>query len=499
MTEQDTPMHGAGADQPSVQNRKMNAALSPDRENVTEPQSPEPQPTELQGAAPPEIDRETVNTNPEWGRRAFLGGTLGAFALWLGAACNRIWPSPTPTPPHSPLPTPTGTSTATPVSILSPLEASTSTLDDIQESYLPFVRHDDADTVDVATLPTDTPLPPTETPTETPTPRPTDTPTPVATPFPPGAPSKLGIHVERNLPELFDLLETQAVRAVTTLELDANFAAQIKQTSPGTQLIGRIHLPDPDLQNMNPTAAAADFVNQILPYADDDRRRPHFDGWISYNEPVAGNHDEMKRLADFEAERTRLLGERGIRSVIGNFATGGPDLEFWEHFISALQAASQYNGWLGLHEYSAPTIYYLSTRDNQNRYPGIAPHDDGWLTLRYRKVYNQYLKPAGLAIPLVFTECGVDGLVRAGRGGPADARGWQDFQRYWAENGYGLWGPGAYIEQLVWYDEALRQDDYVIGACIYGMATSGQWLSYDINGPALGVLKQYLSVHAPQG
>jgi len=32
----------------------------------------------------------------------------------------------------------------------------------------------------------------------------------------------------------------------------------------------------------------------------------------------------MKRLADFEAERTRLLGEQGIRSVVGNFAAGHP-------------------------------------------------------------------------------------------------------------------------------------------------------------------------------
>ena len=67
--------------------------------------------------------------------------------------------------------------------------------------------------------------------------------------------------------------------------------------------------------------------------------------------------------------------------------------------------------WLGLHEYSAPTIYYASTRDGQGRYPGVAPHDTGWLTLRYRQLYNQVLKPAGRAIPLVMTELGVDGLV----------------------------------------------------------------------------------------
>jgi len=75
--------------------------------------------------------------------------------------------------------------------------------------------------------------------------------------------------------------------------------------------------------------------------------------------------------------------------------------------------------------------------------PGFAGEGDtGWVTLRYRKVYDEILRPAGLVIPLVMTELGVDGYVEP-RPGPPDARGWKDFQGYWAENGFGLWGPGA--------------------------------------------------------
>ncbi len=204
----------------------------------------------------------------------------------------------------------------------------------------------------------------------------------------------------------------------------------------------------------------------------------------------------MRRLSEFEAERTRLLAERGLRSVVGNFGTGQPPLELWEHFLPAVQAAKDHNGWLGLHEYSAPTMYYLTTRADQGRYPGVGPGDTGWLTLRYRQVYDQILRPKGLDIPLIMTECGVDGLVTE-RPGPPDAEGWQDFKQYWAENGYGMWGPGAYVEQLVWYDEAMRQNDYVVGGCIFVMAGSQGWQSYDILGPAASVLQQYLSVHAP--
>jgi hypothetical protein len=353
--------------------------------------------------------------------------------------------------------------------------------------------------------PTMTPTPP-KVPTETPTPKPpTPTPTPQATPFPPGPPSKLGVLVTRNDPQIFDLLDSKGVAVLKTLQLDANFLRQIKQHSPNTHIIAR--MPDADLAQVNlstldPIPAAQAYVERLLPYADDGNRRPYIDGWETYNEPVAGNADEMKKWADFEAERTRLLGDRGIRSVIGNFGTGQPSgpnqpFELWQQFLPAIQAAKQYDGWLGLHEYSAPTMYYLTTRDNQGRYPGVQPSDTGWLTLRYRQVYDQILSPQGLAIPLVMTELGVDGLVGTDRPGQSDGRGWQDFQQFWAENNYGLWGPGAYIEQLVWYDQAMQQNDYVIGGCIYAMAGSASWESYDILGDAARVLRQYLQVHAP--
>jgi hypothetical protein len=396
-------------------------------------------------------------------RRRFLQGLAVSSATALVAACGRN------RTPASPLPQP---SSAFPTFTATPAPA--------QQAYLPWVQNGE----DIVALPTNTP-------------QPEATPTPLATPFPPGPPSKLGLFVARNHPQLFHLLQTKAVTVVKTLELDANFLADIKSNSPQTIVIGRIDLPQLELATLNPAPAAREFVERLMPYADDQRRRPYLDGWESYNEPIAGNEDEMRRLGDFEAERTRLLAERGLRSVIGNFGAGYPPLEYWQHFLHAVQAVKEYNGWLGLHEYSAPTIYYASTRDQQGRYPEISIQDSGWLTLRYRKVYNEILKPAGLAVPLIFTELGVDGFVQNGRPGPAEGRGWQDFQQYWADHGYGAWGPGAYIEQLVWFDKAMRQDDYVVGGCIYALAASSGWERYDILGPAAEVLQQYLSVHAP--
>lgn len=444
---------------------------------MTKPEQEQIQPSEHENITPSPTEAEIAPKPPFWSRRRFLQSLATGIGAITSAAC---WGSDDPITPTA-RPVPTWTATGQPGSPLSPL-ATPST----SEVYLPIVSNAPEEVASV-------PLPE---PTATPAP-PTSTPTPPATPFPPGPPSKLGLFIGRYSAQLFDLLATKGVAVVKTLELDANFAAQIKSTSPRTLLIGRIDLPQLELGSIDPKAAAQDFVNRLLPIADDPARRPYFDGWEAYNEPVAGTDDEMKRLGEFEAERTRLLWERGIRSVVGNFATGTPGLEQWKYFLPAMQSAKENSGWLGLHEYGAPTMYFLTSRENQGRYPGVSPEDSGWHALRYRKVYQEILQPAGLAIPLIFTELGVDGHVQNDRPGPQEGRGWQDFQQYWADNGYGLWGPGAYVEQLVWYDNAMRQNDYVVGGCIFALAASAGWERYDIVGPAAGVLQQYLSVHAP--
>ena len=50
------------------------------------------------------------------------------------------------------------------------------------------------------------------------------------------------------------------------------------------------------------------------------------------HEPTPQTVDQMARLAVFEAERTRLLAAAGIRSCVGNFATGQPPFELWPAF-----------------------------------------------------------------------------------------------------------------------------------------------------------------------
>ena len=326
------------------------------------------------------------------------------------------------------------------------------------------------------------------------------TPTPTPTPYPPGPASKLGLFVTQYDPTILELVAIGKPSLVKTLEIDAGFVKGLKDTSPTTLMVGRVVLGQHNLDT-DPQSLIQDYVNQILPIATEPARMEAFDAWEAYNEPVADTPDKMKRLADFEAERTRILGENGIRSVVGNFAAGHPPLELWPYFEPALDAIRQYNGYLGLHEYSAPVMQY---RSGSLQPPGDPDQgDEGWLTLRYRKAHRYHLTPMGYGnIPILITECGVDGLIKP-RPGPEDATGWQDFVDMWIANGLRKDPPGVYMDQLIWYDQNLQQDDYVKGAAIFLAGTSdAQWASYDIIGHDAGrmadLLLQYLEVHPPQ-
>lgn len=402
--------------------------------------------------------------SPYFSRRAFLAALSTSGLAALFAACARRTPGPTPTPtrtPRAPTAGPTQTTTGT----RTPLATATA--------------------------------PPTATAvaTATPTAPPTATPTPTATPFPPGPPTKLGLFITRNDPRIFELLRTRNVALVKTLEYDPNFATEIKQISPQTLLIGRINLPQLDLAGLkDPAGAARAFADQLLPIATEPRRLAAFDGWEAYNEPLATDASQMSLLAEFEAERTRLLAAAGVRSVIGNFGTGHPPLELWPYFRPALEAAIEHAGYLGLHEYAAPTMQFGTPQDPLGW--DTDPNQEGWLTLRYRKVYRHYLLPNGLSLPLLLTEVGIDGLVTNRPGPPG--RGWRDFATYWEELGMGSDAPGNYVEQLAWYDAMLQQDEYVLGAAIFAAAASPGWESYEVLDEVFPFLLQYLSVHPPR-
>lgn len=337
--------------------------------------------------------------------------------------------------------------------------------------------------------PTFTPSPtsilPSKTPTNTPTARPTNTRPPTATP-PPGVTvsnanrphiianpnhSKLSIHVIRNNSARIMEFVREAQPTVIKAVDDLGFLTEVKEVSPNTITIGR--LDDINQQYAgNPEEEARKYVQNNLSkyYAN-----PGVDFWEGWNEPDPGV-ENMNWYARFEAERVREMARYGLRTAIGGFASGVPELNEFEMFLPAIETAIRYRGILTLHEYSAPVIDF----GYGSKLPGYPAYPDrGSLTFRYRWYYRELLEPRGLVIPLVITEAGIDGII-GNRPGPP-GYGWLDFQSYAVQQGWGENGLDAFVNQMAWYDAGTRQDEYVLGFTIFTAGAIGHWKNYDID------------------
>jgi len=313
-------------------------------------------------------------------------------------------------------------------------------------------------------------------------------------------PSKLGPHSLYPTPDLSEFV--QAGCRLVKLAGYFDPAEALRALRPEVLLSGRI-FEEYDLvaeaeSGLAPDEAAAQWVErQQIQY----HQYPAITIWEGPHEPAIGDaHDpqqvaRMAWYAAFEAERLRRLADLGLRGVVGNFATGMPDLPLWSAFFPALEAAERFNGYLGLHEYSSPWMWWLTGVYQPENYEGRSASnegDTGWTTLRYRKVYRDYLAPNGFGqVPLIITECGLDaiGEISAGQSDGA----WKAHKRFWKKHtGYGdpipYWkrrekDPAEYYaEQLLWYDAELQKDDYVVAAAIFTVGTHSGWKQYDIAG-----------------
>lgn len=338
-------------------------------------------------------------------------------------------------------------------------------------------------------FPSRTPRPPTATPTSPPTATATRWRGPyisrIPTRVPSGelGPSKLGLHVVRNNdPNIMEFVRAARPAVIKAVD-DLGFLADVERESPVTVTIGRIDVLDGPHYHTNPEQSARDFVAMQL---EKYRANPMVDYWEGYNEPDP-NMDNMPWYARFEAERVRVMAGLGLRAAIGGFATGVPEYEEFKLFVPAIQVAKEYGAILSLHEYGAPDMMYLYG----SALPGLPAYPDrGALTFRYRWFYRDILEPAGLDIPLVISEAGIDGII-GNRPGP-QGYGWADFQDYWVQQGWGSNGVEAFINQLAWYDAGVRQDGYVIGFTIFTAGGVGHWKNYDIN-PILPDLIGYVN------
>lgn len=311
---------------------------------------------------------------------------------------------------------------------------------------------------------------------------------------------------------------------------DFGAAEEYLALRPDLTIIGRGYTYTTLLDQLSsgdaPEQAAAKFVReQKARYYDPN---PLIKIWEGHNEPSFGGPDESGALAKmewygrFEAARLRLLADLGLRGVVGNFSTGYPeinagDLRMWEAFMPAVAAARDYNGMVGLHEYSSPWMWWLTGNYQEGNClhrrlrPGWREEDYGdlgWLTLRYRQVYRYALAPHALdRVPLVITELGCDAV---GHNCPGTASGaWKDLTSFWnsydgSRDPINYWRqPGGerdaeryYAEQLIWYDREMQKDPFVLGATIFTFGTnSATWEPYNVAGTRV---PHFLAAHISQ-
>jgi hypothetical protein len=278
----------------------------------------------------------------------------------------------------------------------------------------------------------------------------------------------LGYHVNTMQGGLVEKLAEMQPPIVVVLDTALNDAWKwFRTASPKTVMVGRLFAPNPK----PPTDSGFNAKNEAA--GDTGATMRAFDGYnFDYfvsriNEPsIPGSaspegYTAISRLADFDAERCRILAAFGKKAAVGSFSVGVPEPYYWKNFYPALDAARQYKGALSCHAY-----FPMSGLDVWRE----------WLLLRHRQVYGAL--PPELRVPLLITECGLDGGAM-----PGDLPGgWKKKKDY---------GPEKYVADLERMDAYFSEDSYLVGGAIYTCGQSGDWGSFDIFGtPVMDLMKR---------
>lgn len=159
-----------------------------------------------------------------------------------------------------------------------------------------------------------------------------------------------------------------------------------------------------------------------------------------------------------------LVGTAGFKPMIYTIGVGGipTDTSILQAMIPSFRAAHQYGGGWAYHGY---TIHY--TKD-----VGV----ENWYSLRFRQTYSFFASyaPDLLDMKLVLAEGGVD---YAGNP-PTD--------------GYAYRGSREqYADWLVWYDNQIKQNSYVVGVALFKIGGGPEtWSSFDLD-PMLPWMTSY--------
>ena len=174
--------------------------------------------------------------------------------------------------------------------------------------------------------------------------------------------------------------------------------------------------------------------------------------WIEgINEPVLNSVAEAEYLGRAEARRAQVLVARGLKSIVGNFATGNPqNLMFVVWLRAFLGNGGTKASPIGIHEYGVIDL---------------DPGADGYNMMGHRRLVAEAgTLAAGMSF--VITECGLDEIHVNGvkRGG-----GWRS-----------QCNEQQYLAWLLRADAEWREDANVLGAVLFSYNDTERWKDYEM-------------------
>ncbi len=177
--------------------------------------------------------------------------------------------------------------------------------------------------------------------------------------------------------------------------------------------------------------------------------------WVEgINEPVLSTDLDAIWYGKLEALRSIGMAAKGLRAVVGNFATGNPEPDLWVMWLQTYLAAGGRRDVLhGIHEYG---------------WRELAPASDEANMLGHRRLVRA---SRGLASGLrwAITECGMD-RIRVGE---------QWVGGSWVDQGM---SQAEYWDYLLAYNAELERERDVVCACVYTWGAPANWKGYDMEG-----------------
>lgn len=294
---------------------------------------------------------------------------------------------------------------------------------------------------------------------------------PVAVPLPalpslPAGPSKIGVHAIAEggtLDFVRQVADGGAHVAVVKGVSSFAYLCEVKEISPPTITIGRWsdHRWEAIEPIGDPAIKARDYLDRhMVEWA---HYRACVDYWEVLNEVNPSTIEGHVWLAEFHKAAMEIADTNGYKLALFSYSLGVPEMYHWRAMAdTGVFAQAKAGGHiLSLHEYGWPHMHDL-WGEPLPQYPGQDPKDPsiprypdrGAVTGRYRHLYRDILIPRDEVIPLALTE------VNLAMADP-DER-----ERY-------------FLDEIAWYDDRLREDDYVIGMNIFTLGGFQHWENFD--------------------